>query len=68
MAKDFRYDIVDGQIVVTDGTSTEVLAQFFAGKRSAASTQEEGAMLGKQAATVEHASARKFEDDAVQGM
>lgn len=51
MAKDFKYVVVDGRIAVTDGTATEVLAEFLTSRT--ASSEEEKAMTSRQAGVVD---------------
>lgn len=53
MAKDFKYVVVDGRIAVTDGTATEVLAEFLTNKSRTASSEEEKAMTSRQAGAVD---------------
>ncbi len=71
MAQGFKYDIVNGQIVITDGMSTEVLGKFLTGKSRVASTVEEGDMLHAQANVVSQACAQETpvkENEEVQAM
>ena len=71
MAQGLKYDIVRGQIVITDGTSTEVLGKFLTGKSRTAATVEEGDMLHSQADVVSQACAQETpvkENDEVQAM
>ena len=56
MAKGFRHDIVNGKIIITDGTATEVLGQYLTAKSRVASTVEEGDLLHAQANVVTQAS------------